>query len=317
MNSRRLLLGVDGGGSTTEAWLAEDDGEVLGRGTAGPSNAKAVGLDAARQALENAIAHAFADAGHDRASPRRVEVACLGLAGFDRPGDRAILAGWNDESQWARRLITENDGALVIAAGTPEGWGVGVIAGTGSIATARAPDGRTARAGGWGHLIGDEGSAYALALDALRLIARRHDGREPAPNTGDPLTERFMKALGVSNPGEIVTTLYAPEFTRARIAALAPDVLSACADAPADAKRLLLPAGRALAEIAAASARALGWHAGPLPMAVAGGFLLAAPAVLDALLSDLKERGYKPTHGLVTKPVNGALVIARRILAAG
>ena len=68
-------------------------------------------------------------------------MACLGLAGFDRPDDRAVLAGWADEARVARRLVLVNDGDLVVAAGTPEGWGVGVIAGTGSIAVGRAPTG--------------------------------------------------------------------------------------------------------------------------------------------------------------------------------
>ncbi len=313
MTSRCLLLGVDGGGSSTEAWLASADGEVLGQGVGGPSNAKAVGPEAARHALETAIAGAFADAGESRA---RVEVACLGLAGFDRPSDRALLALWNDDGQWARRLATQNDGALVIAAGTPEGWGVGVIAGTGSIATARAPDGRTARAGGWGHLIGDEGSAYRLSLDALSLVARRHDGRESRPALGDPLTERLAAALGVSEPGEIVTALYAPEFTRARIAALAPEVLMACASAPADSDRLLVPAGRSLAELAAVAARALGRRAGPLPIALAGGFMLASATVRAALLAELRIHGYEPAHQLVPEPVKGAIVIARRMLVS-
>ncbi len=312
MTVRGLLLGVDGGGSSTEAWLTDHAGERLGRGAAGPSNAKAVGPDAARSALETAIARAFFDSNLDRAP---VDVACLGLAGFDRPADRALLAGWNSECQWSRRLITENDGALVIAAGTSEGWGVGLIAGTGSIAVARAADGRTARAGGWGHLIGDEGSAYALALDAMRLVTRRHDGREPRPPGGDPLAERLMRALGVGSPGEIVTALYAAEFTRARIAALAPDVLTACT--PADAERLLAPAGRALAEIASAAAHALDWHSGPLPLALAGGFLLAAPPVQHALLTDLKIQRYEPAHALVSEPVKGAVAIARRAFAAG
>ena len=108
-----------------------------------------------------------------------VDVVCFGLAGFDRPDDRQLLAGWADQARWGNRLVMVNDGDLVVAAGTPAGWGVGVIAGTGSIAVGRAPDGRTARAGGWGHLIGDEGSAYGVVLDALRLVARRWDGREP------------------------------------------------------------------------------------------------------------------------------------------
>ncbi len=146
-------------------------------------------------------------------TPAPVDVICLGLAGFDRPDDRKILAGWADEARWARRLVLVNDGDLVVAAGTPEGWGVGVIAGTGSIAVGRAEDGRTARAGGWGHLIGDEGSAYGVVLDALRLVARRADGRDPRPPGRDPLTERLCAALGVAEASQIVTTIYSPEFT--------------------------------------------------------------------------------------------------------
>ena len=134
--TQRMLLGVDGGGTSTEAWLAEVGGEVLGRGVSGPSNAKAVGMEAARQALDAALDAAFDDAGLE---PAPVDAACLGLAGFDRPDDRTILTGWADEARLARRLVLVNDGDLVVAAGTPEGWGVGVIAGTGSIAVGRAP----------------------------------------------------------------------------------------------------------------------------------------------------------------------------------
>jgi N-acetylglucosamine kinase-like BadF-type ATPase len=101
---------------------------------------------------------------------RPVAVACLGLAGFDRPEDKQLLSEWAETGHWAERLLLVNDGDLVVAAGTPEGWGVGVIAGTGSIAVARAPDGRKARAGGWGHLIGDEGSAYGTVLAALKKV---------------------------------------------------------------------------------------------------------------------------------------------------
>ena len=298
------LLGVDGGGTATEAWLGEPGLRVIGRGTSGPSNAKAVGLDAVRRALEAAIGAAFQDAGLE---PAPVEAACLGLAGFDRPDDRKILIGWADEARLAHRLVLVNDGDLVVAAGTPEGWGVGVIAGTGSIAVGRTPDGRTARAGGWGHLIGDEGSAYAAVLDALRLVARRADGREPRPTGPDPLTDRLCRALGVAQPSQIVTVLYAPDFTRARVASLAPEVLAACAESPEDGARLLAPAGAALAETVAAVARSLGWTSGGLPLAAAGGYVLSATAVRQAMLDDLAERGYQPALTLVPDPVRGAV----------
>jgi N-acetylglucosamine kinase-like BadF-type ATPase len=311
-----MLLGVDGGGTSTEAWLAGVGGEVIGRGASGPSNAKAVGMDAARRALDAAIRAAFDDAGLE---PAPVEVACLGLAGFDRPDDRAILTGWANEARVAGRLVLVNDGDLVVAAGTPEGWGVGVIAGTGSISVGRTPDGRTARAGGWGHLIGDEGSAYVLVLDALRLVARRDDGREPSRTAAspDPLTARLCRALGVARPSQIVTAIYAPESTRARIAAMAPEVLAACDESPDDAARLLRPAGAALAEIVAAVARSLGWPDGPLPLAAAGSFLLSAGPVRRAMLDDLAGRGYQPALRPVPEPARGAVILAGRALAEG
>jgi N-acetylglucosamine kinase-like BadF-type ATPase len=308
-----LLLGVDGGGTTTEAQLVAPGGHVIGRGMAGPSNAKAVGAEAARRALDAAIHAAFHSAG---LTPAPVDAICLGLAGFDRPDDRKVLAGWADEAHWAHRLVMVNDGDLVVAAGTPDGWGIGVIAGTGSIAVGRAPDGRTARAGGWGHLIGDEGSAYAVVLDALRLVARRADGRDLRPPGRDPLTERLCAALGVPDVSQIVTTIYSVGFDRATIASLAPEVLTACAEAPELGERLLVPAGAALAEITTAAARSLGWSSGMLPLAVAGGFLLSATVVFHGMVERLGRHGYHVNVTRVTDPVRGAVILAERACAS-
>jgi N-acetylglucosamine kinase-like BadF-type ATPase len=306
-----LLLGVDGGGTTTQAWLAEPGVCILGRGTSGPSNAKAVGLEAARRALESSIHAAFNAAG---LTPASVDVACFGLAGFDRPTDRKILREWAGAAGWAHHLLIVNDGDLVVAAGTPEGWGIGLIAGTGSIAVGRTPDGRTTRSGGWGHLIGDEGSAYAVVLDALRLVARRADGREPYPPDRDRLTTRFCAALGVGDTSQIVTTIYAPDFDRTRIAALAPEILEICSEFPELGVRLLVPAGAALAEMVIAVARSLGWSCGELPLAVAGSFLLSATLVLETLIGSLRQQGYHAGVVRVPDPVRGAVVLAERSL---
>jgi N-acetylglucosamine kinase-like BadF-type ATPase len=307
--SDTLLLGVDGGGTSTVAWLAAPGGKVLGRGKAGPSNAKAVGNIAARGALGDAIAAAFADAS---LTPVPVAAACFGLAGFDRAVDRKLLMGWAGEARWTDRLLLVNDGDLVVAAGTPEGWGVGVIAGTGSIAVGRAPDGRRARAGGWGHLIGDEGSAYAIVLAALRLVARRADGRDPVRPGGDPLTARLLRALGVKTPAEIVSVLYAPDFDRTRIAALAPVVLAAADEDPALVRSLLNPAAFALAEQVFAVARTLGLQTGELPLAIGGGFLLSSRALTDQVVANLGLTGLKVIATPVPEPVRGAIVLAEQ-----
>jgi N-acetylglucosamine kinase-like BadF-type ATPase len=185
-------------------------------------------------------------------------VACLGLAGFDRPEDRHVLRAWSAGGGWADRLVLVNDGDLVVAAGTPEGWGVGVIAGTGSIAVGRAPDGRTARAGGWGYLFGDEGSAYAVAVAALRRVARRADGRDPPRTDPDPLTVHLCRALDLPGPGHLVSALYAPGVDRSRVAALAPAVVAAAAEDAALAREILGPAGSDLADMVRAGGAGAG-----------------------------------------------------------
>jgi N-acetylglucosamine kinase-like BadF-type ATPase len=304
-----LFLGIDGGGTSTVAWLGTTGSRILGRCTAGPSNAKAVGETNAREALTQAIAGAFADA---RLAFRRVESACFGLAGFGRVEDRQLLARWADEAGWAQRHALVTDGDLVVAAGTPDGWGIGVIAGTGSIALGRSADGRTARAGGWGHLIGDEGSGYQVVLNALRMVARRADGREPRPAGSDLLTTRLCAALGAEIPSKIVSAIYAPGMDRSSIAALAPVVVALSAEDPEIGPTLLQPAGRELGEQVVAVARALGFLPGALPLAVAGGFLLAAWEVITALVSYVELAGYQPITTRVEEPVRGALILAER-----
>ena len=306
-----LILGMDGGGTYTTTWIAEADGDVLGRGHSGPSNIKAVGANAARNSLDLSILAAFQDAGLEL-SP--VEVSCLGLAGFDRPADKAWLEAWASESAWAKRLVLVNDGDLVVAAGTPEGWGVGVIAGTGSIAVGRDRDGHKSRAGGWGYILSDEGSAFAVAVAALRRVARYADGREPGRPDGDPLTRRIFGALGIATIDELVAAVYGEGLDRAKLASIAPAVVEAAAEDPSLDALILEPAARELAEMVAAVARNLGWHGGHLPLAMAGGFLLHCATLSNRLLNLLGAEGYRVEATAVPEPVKGAMVLARRAL---
>src|SRR5207253_2086911 len=143
--------------------------------------------------LDDAVSRAFASAGLGRA---RVAGACLGLAGAGRPEDQAVIADWAARIDLAAHVEVTGDAPLLLAAGTPDGWGAALIAGTGSMALVRDRAGRTARAGGWGHLLGDEGSGYALVVSALQACARAADGRGPAT----ALVERFLMRLGLARP---------------------------------------------------------------------------------------------------------------------
>jgi N-acetylmuramic acid 6-phosphate etherase len=310
-----LLLGIDGGGSSTVAFLAvrSEPGDspwtVLGRGEAGSSNRQAVGTEAAVDALDKAVKLAFTEA---RLLRTCVAAACLGLAGADRPEDRSVILEWARHVRLAQSVEVTNDAALLLAAGTPKGWGLALVAGTGSIAYGRRSDGRTARAGGWGYLLGDEGSAYAIALAGLQAVARAADGCGGETS----LTECLLKRLGINRPEQLIPALYQSKWDKAALARLAIHVFD-CAENDVVATQIITQAAEELARTAAAVARKLAWSEGSFPLALAGGLLMGNEPYRQSVLSSLQSLGLRPEPiAMVPEPAQGALKIAAGLVAA-
>jgi N-acetylmuramic acid 6-phosphate etherase len=305
----QLYLGIDGGGSRTVALLASSApgstdsvrGRILGRGEAGPSNIQAVGSARALGALQGAIAGAFAAA---KVSPMPVTAACLGLAGAGRAEDQQVIQEWARAVRLAENIEVTTDAAILLAAGTPEGWGLALVAGTGSIAYGRKADGQTARAGGWGHLLGDEGSAYALVVAGLRAVARAADGRGIATT----LTERFLAQLGLSRPQELVPAIYRGSLDRVALASWARLVLDAADDGDAVAIQIVDEAARELAHAAVAVAQMLNFDRTTIPLALSGGVLLASAGYRKRVLEALESLGVRADPiTVVQEPAEGAL----------
>src|SRR5262249_52462201 len=110
-----------------------------------------------------------------------IAAACFGLSGVDSAADETQISRWLKEQAVSPRLMVVNDSELVLAGGTPFGWGVALISGTGSVCLGRTGGGRRARVGGWGPPRGDEGSGYHIAPRALRRAPQAEDGRAEAP----------------------------------------------------------------------------------------------------------------------------------------
>lgn len=304
----RLLLGIDGGGSHTRARLASLDGTALATGTAGPSAVSAHGFDGAQRSILEAVRAALKAAGL-READATFEAACLGLSGVDRPPEREVMASWA-RAALAPRVEVVNDIELVLAAGTPNGWGVALIAGTGSIGLGRAPGGRRARAGGWGYVIGDEGSGYDLATRALNAASRAVDGRG-APTR---LLADILDFWQLPDWAGVIPRVYRSGLHPADFAALAPRVTAAAAAGDAVALEIVRQASHALAEVAAAVARALDLGDAPVPLALAGGLLTGDAPYREAVLAALAGLGLRfAPVALAEEPVAGALVIARQI----
>lgn len=304
----QLVLGVDGGGSRTVAWAALRgkcaEPAVLGRGTAGSSNPQSVGLALAIANLDRAVSAALGEAG---AEPGPVASAVLALAGSDRVENQQAVQHWAEQRGLARRLRIVHDAASVLAAGSPEGWGIALISGTGSFAFAQDRQGRSCRAGGWGYLLGDEGSGWWVALAGLRAAARAADGRGPAIR----LLQAFLNRLHLRFPEELIPAVYRIADDRAAIAALAEVVVRAAEEHDATANQIASQAADDLAQLVHSAACKLGLADGPFPLVLSGGLLLASSCLQACLRSHLGTLGLRPEPVVqVANPVAGAVKLA-------
>jgi N-acetylglucosamine kinase-like BadF-type ATPase len=306
--SKTMVIGIDGGASNTAALLAEAaSGRVLGRGSGGPTNIQAVGEAAALRELNHAVAAAFKAAGLPRTP---VAAAALGLAGIDLDGTD-VIRGWASLVQLSGKVSIANDATLLFAAGTPEGWGLAVVAGTGSIAFTLDREGKDARAGGWGYLMGDEGSAFRLGLQGLRAACRAADG------IGGPtkLLDAYLDKLGSKDPREFIPAVYRGKWDKAAIAALAPVVLDLAAAGDEAARAIFEAEVMELARTAAGAVVNGGLSKEGVPVALTGGLVLRNEAYRERFLADLRTCGVTPGPvGLVDDPAVGAVVLARKLL---
>ncbi len=209
----QYYLGVDGGQSGTRAVIGDEAGRVLGIGRGGPSNYAGASegpgrfVIALRASLRDACRQAGLNAGQVRFAS-----ACLGFSGGTADKEatvRQILA--------SDRMLVTDDAAVAWSGATGGKPGIVVIAGSGSIAFGRNAAGRTARAGGWGYLFGDEGGAFWMAREALRAALRWEEG------WGGPtsLRARLLDATGARNMNDLLHRCYTAEFERPRVARFA------------------------------------------------------------------------------------------------
>jgi N-acetylglucosamine kinase-like BadF-type ATPase len=276
---RQLVLGVDGGGSKTRAVVADGVGEVLGEGVAGPSNPLRVGVGDAANAIRDAADRACAEAG-----VRRVEIVAaeVGLAGVKRADIRERMrAAIIELGIKTVEVVTDADIALY---GATEGKaGLVIIAGTGSVCCGVNARGRRACAGGWGPVVGDEGSGSWIARRALQAVAHATDGR----GRKTALVEAACEYFNVAQAEDLSTAVYAPNVTNSRIAGYGSRVVEAAKRRDPVAREIVEAAGRELARAAAAVIRKLRMERERFRVAYVGGVFAAGALILDPLAEDV------------------------------
>ena len=282
LRSQNTVIGIDGGGTKTEAVIMDANHRVLGEGIAGPSNPLRVGIVKAAAAIREAIDKACQAAQVQRTD---IQAAEVGLAGARREGLRSRMREALSNTGIAQiEVVSDADIALYGATdGEP---GVVVIAGTGSVCCGINGRGKQMCAGGWGPIVGDEGGGSWIARQGLRAIARAADGRGPETR----MTAAAIAYFHITTADDLSTAIYAPTVTNERIAGFAKHVIKAAKAQDQVAREILAQTGIELGLAAAAVIRNLKMERERFQVAYVGGvFNAAGELVLGAMREEVKQ----------------------------
>jgi len=271
MNKPLYVIGLDGGGTKTTGILCSFDGAILAEAHGGPSNFQVIGVEQAAKTIIDVVQSCCRTIG---CSPEEIGATAAGLTGAGRPHDQQRMADGILEEARARQIglsnvSVESDARIALEGAFGGKPGIIVIAGTGSIVFGKDRRGTVHRAGGWGRLIGDEGSGYAIGREAFRAVARVIDGRGGRTK----LLKLFQTKLELDTQEAIIEALYRKNFD---MASAAPLVIEAAADGDRTARHILGVAKDELLEVITAAFVRLsrsGRRAAPLPLAFVGSLL--------------------------------------------
>jgi N-acetylglucosamine kinase-like BadF-type ATPase len=299
--SPHFVLGIDAGGTKTVCLLADAQGAIVAEGRGGGANLQAAGELELEKVLHQVMEETI---GARAISP---EAICLGIAGVDRDEDAVVVRGVMRRIGYRARVLVTNDALVALVAGAGEDPGIVIIAGTGSIAYGRSARGEAARAGGWGYVLGDEGSGYWIGRRALRAVVRAADHR------GRPtsLTPRILAHFRVSRPPDLVHEIYFKSIRPSAIAALARYVQEAYEAGDPVATDILDGGARELVASAHSVVTQLGMRDDAFPFVLAGGIFHAVPWLARELTHRLQDIAPRASvRALDREPAYGAVLLA-------
>jgi N-acetylglucosamine kinase-like BadF-type ATPase len=306
-----LLLAIDGGQTATKSLVARLDGTVLAAGRGGPTDHYHVagGVEKNRLAIHGAIESALSAAG---AAADRVAAICLGLTGAPTGGDHLPIVHRLVRQILATERVTVVADYVTNLAGASGGQpGVVLIAGGGSIGYGVTADGREALAGGYGYLIGDEGSGFNIGRGAIAAACRAGDRRDEPTILEAVVRDHF----GLATIRDIPRLVYSAGFSRDQISLLAPKVAQAARDGDVAARRIMTNAGEELALTAVGVCRQLFQAGDPVAVYLTGGIFGAGDVLLDPLRAALAT-GWSTAEARFPRfpPAVGGLILAARAL---
>lgn len=294
------VLGIDAGASKTECLLADETGRVLSKARGPGGNFQLYDEDEVEFVLDDLTTRALAG----YRGP--VDALCVGMAGAGRERDYRAMQRILRRLRRSQRNLVTNDALIALVAGTGERYGVVLIVGTGATAYGVNRKGETARAGGWGPLLGDEGGGYWMGLRALQAIVRAHDGRAKPTLLGQSVLAR----LRIPDTDSLVHRVYR-ELAREEIAALAPLVQHAADLGDAAAQAIIDDATREFMRSVESVIGKLELAGKDFRLVLSGGLWRAVPVLRQDFEGLAKKIApWVDVHLLEATPAQGAIQLA-------
>lgn len=245
----KIAIGLDGGGTKTVGVLVDDQGHIRAQSTGESSNIQAIDDDKLSAVFTSLVADLKKIADVDR-----VDHLYAGLAGAGRPADRKRIAAVLEDANVVEQFTIDTDAMAALAGAFAGGPGIILISGTGAICFGKAEDGSVVRCGGWGYLLGDEGSGFFLGQQAIIAALKDLDGRGQKTTLGKRIVE-FFELDSIST---IISPIYSGEIDRPRIASLAPIIFEERLNGDVVAQSIVETAGTELGKVVAAVTRNIG-----------------------------------------------------------
>lgn len=310
--SNDIVVGVDAGGTKTVALVcaAKDADHVpIGKGVAGPANIRAVGAKSAFEQIESAIAFAMAGA---NASCDQLKRICIGGAGAGRAEEQELISERARHAYSGCHVQVTTDAEILLVAAEGHTNGIALICGTGSLAWGRSHEGSEHRCGGWGYRIGDEGSAYAIAIAGLTAAARAEDGRGPQTTLLKRVLSRVPvadKDSSLDSASRLLSLVYGENVFREDLARHADCIFECAAAGDEAATSILATAASQLAQMVRTTAQRLELPSG-FSLAIGGGVVIHQHDFRRMILVQLAD--LQPQVTVVAEPAMGALCLAAR-----
>lgn len=302
------VLGIDVGGTKTVCLLADGDARIIAEGREEGANLQGAGELALEKVLHSVMERTLEGTG---IVPSAI---CLGIAGVDRASDEAVVRSIMRRIGYKARILVVNDALIALQAGVGDSAGIVIVSGTGSIAYGRNRHGEASRAGGWGYVLGDEGSGYWIGRMALRAVVRHADGRGRVTS----LTPRLLAHFEVERAAELIHKVYHEEVSPRSIAAVAKYVQDARDEGDMVATGILNHAAEELITAATAVMTRLDLAGQEFTFVLAGGMFHAVPWLCDQMQLMLPSLARQTTvMRLNQEPALGAVRLALAELRGG